>query len=267
MKYRLIVMDIDDTLIGNDLVISDANRSAIRDAAEAGAVISLASGRMYDSILPFARQLDVSGPIICCQGAAVVDSESGKLLYHLPLPRGDAAEVLRFASERGIYSQYYSLESYFFASECEESRYYERMSGVRGSAVGEPIWKRIDFDPTKILYIAPPPRIRKVYAEARERFGDRLEVAISKINYLEFNHRDAIKGNAVARLAESLGIPPGEVMCIGDGINDLSMIRVAGLGVAMGNGAPELRSEADFVTARREDDGVALAINRFVLGR
>lgn len=267
MKYRLIVMDIDDTLIGNDLVISKANCSAIRDAAAAGAIISLASGRMYDSMLPFACQLGISVPLICCQGAAVVDSDTGNLLYHLPLPREDAVEVLRFASERGIYSQYYSLDNYFFAAECEESRYYARMSGVQGSAVGEPIWERLDFDPTKILYIAPPPVIRRAYTEARERFGDRLEVAISKVNYLEFNHRDAIKGNAVARLADNLGIPLDEVMCIGDGINDLSMIRVAGLGVAMGNGAPELRSEADFVTARREDDGVALAINRFVLGR
>lgn len=266
MGYRLIVMDIDDTLIGNDLVISPANRWAIHEAAARGVTISLASGRMFDSMLPFARQLGVSGPLICFQGAAVMDSDTREVLFHLPVPAQEAADALRFAGELGIYCQYYSLTDYFFAADCDESRLYERLSGVTGRAVGAPLWEKMDFAPAKILMIAPPPRIREAYALAKERFGGRLETAISKTNYLEFNHPGATKGNAVVMIAGRLGVPLSRVMCIGDGLNDLSMIRVAGLGVAMGGGAPELRAAAGFVTARREEDGVAAAIDRFILG-
>ncbi len=266
MGDRLIVMDIDDTLIGDDLIISPANRRAIHEAAAKGVTISLASGRMFDSMLPFARQLGVSGPLICCQGAAVMDSDTREVLFHLPVPMNEAAEALRFAGELGIYCQYYSLTDYYFAADCDESRLYERLSGVTGRAVGAPLWEKMDFAPTKILLIAQPPRIREAYALAKERFDGRLEAAISKINYLEFNHPGATKGNAVAMTAERLGVPLSQVMCIGDGINDISMIRSAGLGVAMGDGAPELRAAADYVTARREEDGVAAAINRFILG-
>lgn len=267
MDYKLIVMDIDDTLIGNDLIISPVNRDAVHAAAAAGAVISLASGRMFDSALPFARELGVSGPLMCCQGAAVMDSDSREVLFHRPLPMDEAQGVLHFAHELGLYCQYYSLDDYFFAVDSDESRLYERLSGVTGKAVGEPLWDKMDFEPTKMLIIAHPTLIRDAYEKAKVRFGDRLEVAISKTNYLEFNHPEATKGNAVEMTAKRLGIPMERVMCIGDGINDLSMIRAAGLGVAMGNGAPELRAEADFVTAAREDNGVALALNRFVLNK
>jgi Cof subfamily protein (haloacid dehalogenase superfamily) len=257
---------LDDTLLHEDLTISTRSKRTITKAMDQGIHVALATGRMFPSAAPYARELNLKGPILCCQGAEIADIETGKPLKITGVPLPLAAEVLRFAESEGIYAQYYSLENYFFERECEESNFYKRLSGIRGRPLGKKPSETLDFEPIKVLFISDPQRIRQVYEAASARFGDRLSVAISKSRYLEFTHPLANKGGAVRELAQMLGIPREQVMAVGDALNDLTMLEFAGLGVAMANGDEAVKARADAVTASNEEDGVAQAIEQYALG-
>lgn len=265
MKYKLIVTDLDDTLLRDDQTISERSIQTIKRAMGKGITVAVATGRMYPSAIPYARALGLKGPILCCQGAQIADIETGRTLSITGIPKELAREALAFAETRGLYIQYYTTEEYFFEKTCEQSEYYRRMAGVQGRALGRKCSEALDFDPIKLLCIAEPARIRQAYADARDAFGGRLEIAISKANYLELTHPDANKGGAVKTLAAMLGIGQEQVMAVGDALNDLSMIRFAGLGVAVANGDETVKAGADAVTASNNEDGVAKAIEEYAL--
>jgi Cof subfamily protein (haloacid dehalogenase superfamily) len=266
LKYGLIVTDLDDTLLREDLTISDRSKRAVRDALGRGIRVALATGRMYPSAAPYARELGLTGPILCCQGAEIADIETGEPLKITGIPVETAREALRFAEKLGLYAQYYSIGDYFFEAESEESEYYGRMAGVQGLPLGKKPSEALDFEPIKLLVIADPPRIRQALGEFSEKFGGRLAIAISKSRYLEITHPRANKGAAVEELARMLGIPRGRVMAVGDALNDLPMLLFAGLGVAVGNADEQVKAQANAVTAANEEDGVALAIEKYALG-
>ncbi len=265
MKYDLIVTDLDDTLLRDDRTISLRSKQTIARAAERGITVAVATGRMYASAIPYARELGLTGPILCCQGAYIADIETGAPIAKIGVPLALAREVLAFAADEGVYAQYYDTEGYFFERECWQSDFYAAHTGVTGQALGRPVADTLDYDPIKVLLLDEPERIRALYEVARQRFAGRLEVAISKPHYLEFTHPEAHKGAAVKALAERMGIPQGRVMAAGDALNDLSMIEWAGLGVAMGNGDERVRRRADVVTGTNEEDGVAQAIEHYAL--
>jgi Cof subfamily protein (haloacid dehalogenase superfamily) len=266
LKYGLIVTDLDDTLLREDLTISDRSKRAIAQAQEKGIRVALATGRMYPSAAPYARELGLTGPILCCQGAEIADIETGEPLKITGIPLDLAREALRYAEELGLYAQYYSIGDYFFEAESEQSEYYRRMSGVQGLPLGKKPSGALDFEPIKLLLIADPPRIRQALGEFSEKFGGRLAIAISKSRYLEITHPRANKGAAVAELAQMLGLERGRVMALGDALNDLPMLLWAGFGVAVENADEQVKAQADAVTASNEADGVALAIEQYALG-
>lgn len=266
MKYALIVTDLDDTLLREDLTISQRSKRAITKAREKGIRVALATGRMFPSAVPYARELGLTGPILCCQGAEIADIETGRPMKITGIPEDTAREALRFAEGLGLYAQYYSLEDYFFEKESEESAYYHRTAGVQGKPLGRKPSEALDFEPVKLLVISEPARIRQALGEFSEKFGGRLAVAISKSRYLELTHPRANKGDAVEELARMLGVPRERVMAAGDALNDLPMLLWAGLGVAVGNADGQVKGKADAVTASNEEDGVALAIEKYALG-
>lgn len=265
MKYKLIVTDLDDTLLRDDQTISERSKQTIKRAVGKGIHVAIATGRMYASALPYARALGLTGPMMCCQGAQIADIETGRSLRITALPLALAREALRFAEEQGLYIQYYTTDDYFFEKTCAESDYYHRAAGVLGKPLGRRPSEALDFEPIKLLIIAEPQRIRQAYGLAVERFGESMSIAISKANYLEFTHPLANKGAAVADMAAMLDIGRHEVLCCGDALNDLPMLRFAGLGVAVANGDEQVKAQADAVTASNNEDGVARAIERYAL--
>ena len=265
MKVKLVVTDLDDTLLRDDRTISERSRKTIQRAVERGIHVAIATGRMYDSAVPYARQLGLKGPILCCQGAQIADIETGAEIHTQGIPQELARDVMRWAEGKGLYIQYYSLSDYYFEHQCEQSDLYRRLCGVAGKALGAPCSRTLGIDPIKLLIIADPAEIRAAFEQAKELWKGKLEIAISKPNYLELTHPDANKGKAMLRLAGMLGVEPEAVMAVGDALNDLPMILSAGLGVAVGNGAETVRAQANRVTLSNEEDGVAAAIEQYAL--
>jgi hypothetical protein len=263
MAVKLVALDLDDTLLDEARLVSDRAKQAIRGAVAKGVTVIIATGRMYRSALPYALQLDLDVPLITYNGALVKCSMSGETLLHRPVDAATAAQVLELFRQRGWYIQVYRDDQLYVRERDENARYYEYIADVDAIPVGDRLYDAVET--TKLLAMDDPASIPEIYQTVEQAFGDKLYLTISKPNYLEILNPKASKGLALAYLAERLGIDRSEVMAVGDSLNDLDMIEYAGLGVAMGNSRPEVKAAAQAVTAGNDADGVAEAIEKYVL--
>ena len=264
MPAKLFVMDMDGTLIGSLGRISERNKEALRAAANAGVIVTIATGRMYASALPTAKELGIDVPLITYNGA-LIKSVSGKVLYESCLNADYVREVLDFCIERGWHIQLYNGDELYFTEHNDYAKGYERLSGIAGHVVGMDIYKHT-YRVSKMLSItdgADETDMR--VAELRKAFGGRLFPVKSNPNYAEIIGIGVNKASGIKRLAKVLGISLSDTVAIGDSNNDMPMLKAAGMGVAMGNAVPEVKASADAVVSSVDDDGVAEAVYEYVL--
>ena len=264
MKYRMIAIDLDDSLLNDDLGISEKNKRAVRYAVDHGVLVVIATGRMLRSAIPYVEYLDISSPVITYQGALIADSLTRDILMHIPVDLDYAREIISECHNNNIHLQVFVNDMYFYEKDNAYSDIYRRVSGIEGEAVG-PLRDFLTNQPTKLVIVDEPENILKWQEYFREKYKGRLEVVVSKSNYLEFTNLEATKGNALKFLAVKHGIKREEIIAIGDSYNDIHMLKYAGLGVAMGNASEVVKSQADYITYTNNDDGVAHAVERFIM--
>lgn len=265
MKQKLLVTDLDGTLIPVANKISAANIEAARKACEKGITVAIATGRMYRASLPVADALGIDTPIIAYNGAMIARRD-GTVLYDCCLPSDTAAEVIALCRDRGWHLQLYARDELYYAAANEFTERYERNQSLQGHAVGwEGLQARTE-NVTKLLCIsAEPAEAQQKQEILRAAFGDKLNCMVSHPRYVEMVDLSVGKGLAVKRLAEKLGIDRENVFAIGDSVNDISMLQAAGVSIAMGNAAPEIRAMCTHVTSPCDEDGFAHAILNYVL--
>lgn len=261
-RFKLIAMDLDDTLLNDSLEVSARNRRALQIAMNAGARVTIATGRMFRSALPIAESIGIEGPIITYQGAFMKDLCTGEILYEKPVPLKFAREILAEGYKAGVHINLYLNDKLYVDSPTPEGLAYAKLAGVELNTVGN-LLEFLEGEPTKLLFIAKPEFVDRIQQKMRRIFGENIYITKSKPNYLEFMHPQATKGGALKFLADKWGIQPEEVLAFGDSFNDLDMIKFAGLGVAMGNAPEEIKKRADYVSASNNHDGVAEVIERF----
>ncbi len=271
LPVRLLALDLDGTLLGPDRVIRPRVRSAIAAAIESGVTVTIATGRMYRSTLPFAQSLGIVAPIICYQGAYVrdlpaPDGTPGRLLLHRTMPGVVAREAIRWARARGFDPHVNVDDRLVMQADATSAEDYERLSGI-GAEFVENLPAAVRGPVTKVLAVGRAPLPEQWLPEARAAFEGRAQVTVSHPEYLEWNAPGVTKGRAVRWLARRLGIPLAQTMAIGDQYNDAEMLAEVGHGVAMGDSPEAVRSAARHVTATIDQDGAALAIETLVLGR
>ncbi len=258
----LIATDLDGTLFDHSLTVLPEVKAALQQAKAAGHAITLATGRMVRATQPIADSLGLDQPLICYQGALVRDGEHVIAHHTLPLPI--AHEVLRFAQERGLHVNAYVDDRLFVAERTPEAELYLSLSPmVPLEPVGD-LQRFLTQEPTKLVLIQSVPQTESLLPLVTERWGGMAQVVRSHAQFIELTHRAASKGNALLALADSLGIPRERTLAVGDNLNDLSMIRAAGIGVAMGNAPPLLREAAHWVAPSVAEAGLAAAIHRFI---
>lgn len=266
-KYRLLAIDLDDTLFNDRLGISPEARAAIRAAQARGVLVTLATGRMFRSAQPIARLLNIAVPVIAYQGALVADPETGAHLLHRPLPAADAHAIIRFIKEQkpDYHINVYLNDKLYMEQLTDHGRRYAALSGVDAYPVGDPIAFLGERDPTKVVVIAPPDEVDRLLGMALPVFSRRVHLTKSKPQFLEFSHPRATKGHALQWLAARHGVDRTAVLAIGDSYNDMDMLEWAGLGVVMGNAPAPVRAVADHVAPTNEENGVAQTIHQFIL--
>ena len=269
MSLKLVAIDLDDTLLDSGLSISSPCKTNIRAARQQGVIITLATGRMYSSALPYALQLKVDIPLITYQGALVKNSQTQEVLYYQPLNPDMAVAVMEYFQTTGIHYHSYFDDRLCLETLNEEGMDYAQLAGVEPLLVG--ILRdacRQGQEALKIMAVdRDQERLIKTEKELKQIYGASLNITRSKPYYLEVMNPLANKAQALKVLAEHLGIHQREVMALGDSYNDMEMIKWAGLGVAMGNAPAEVKAVADYVTSSNEEDGVAEALQYWILGK
>ncbi len=259
-----MAIDVDFTLVGDDLEIGPRPRKAVRAALDAGCIVTLASGRMFRSTAPLARELGIQAPIVTYDGALIKAIATDEVISHRPMSGERAREVLEYARSTHIHLNTYVDDTLYVERYDDETVAYMSRTMVE-AVVADDIAALMARRPTKLLMIAAEAQMDHVLPDVQARFGSRLHVVRSMPQYIEVTARGVSKGNGLARLARWLGVAPAEVMAIGDSDNDISMLQYAGLGVAVGNARSHVKEIADFVTEGEAGDGVSEAIERFVL--
>lgn len=260
-----MALDLDDTLLGRDLVFTPRVRRAVQAAMDAGLMVTLATGRMFRSALPLARELGMTLPIICYQGALIKDSLSMKVLFHRPVPLENARQIIQMARNWGLHVNVYVDDELYVARVTPEAKSYVRIAQVPVHPVGD-LLEFLKSPPTKVVIVSDEATIDRVMGDLRKMFGQTLYVTKSLPMFCEIAHPGCNKGTALAFLAAHLGVSREETVAVGDGLNDLEMVQWAGLGIAMGNAPQQLRDAAGWVTGPLQEDGAAQALERILEG-
>ena len=263
MKTQAVAFDLDDTLLRDDRTISPYTVQVLRRAAEAGIRVIPASGRVRDSMRGFVEQIECAACYIACNGAELWHADH--TLIHrecldVPLARACAA----FAEENDCYCQVYYESKFYYSRRGEYAHAYAVSSLLTGEYVTD-MNGFIREPTTKVLMMAEPEKIARMMVQAQSRFAGQAQVTCSKPYFLEINPMAATKGNALKRAADIYGFDLARTVAFGDSLNDMSMLTMAGLGVAMENGREDVKMRIATHCGRNEEDGGARFIDEHCL--
>jgi len=264
MGYKMITIDVDDTLLNDDAEVTPGTIEALRAAVDRGVIVTLATGRMFASAKQIAKRIELNVPLITYQGSLVKNLLDEEVLYERNIAAEVGAFLFEYAVKHGIHLQGYYNDVLVSPEENQWLIDYAKLSRVPYQI--EPDLAALAAKShTKLVFIDEPKKLDLVARELWGLVGDRVHITKSKPHFLEIVHKEATKGHAVKFLANYFGCSLEQVIAIGDSWNDREMIEVAGLGVAMGNAVSALKEAADFVTKSNNEDGVRYVIERFVL--
>ncbi|MGD1907421.1 MAG: Cof-type HAD-IIB family hydrolase [Leptolyngbyaceae cyanobacterium] len=272
---RLLVLDIDGTIAGETNQVTPQVREAIAAAQAKGIQVAIATGRMYQAAIRFHQAIGSTLPLMAYQGAWIQDPSTQTRYRHSPLPRPYALELLHLLAEaeaeRTLSIHLYINDQLHVREIIADTRDYAKRSQVEPVAVGELI-PFLEQNPrleiTKLLALSPEPKLTRVLLQQlQQRYpADQIYLTQSVSEFFEATHPLANKGDAVKFVAETLlGLKAEEVMTIGDNFNDAAMLQYAGCAVAMGEAPTAVQAMADWTAPGVEADGVAAAIDKFLL--
>jgi len=272
LPIELIALDIDGTLIGDDLVIGPDTRAAVRGALSRGVHISIVTGRMVSSAMRFARELGLTGPVVGYQGGLIRSmpdpgsARLGRLLRHTPIRAPTAREIVQWATEQGLDPHINHLERFVLRADDPNADDYSAFMGARAELVADLV-DSIRHPVTKVLAVGEPPLPTELAPLARARFEGFADVTISHPKFLEFVAPGVSKGRAVRYLARRLRVRLGATLAIGDQWNDLEMLAEVGHGAAMPSAPGAVQAVARYIAPPLAEEGVARMIEALVLAR
>lgn len=264
MKYKLIAVDMDGTLLTNSKEITPKTIETVKKAQEAGALFAISTGRPIQGVEKYNHLLNLEGPQITYNGAMIVDAKTKKVLFEQGLDREDAKRILEEGRKRGTTMCIWSQNQLYGNVLDERINKYKKLTNVEPLLM-ENEEELLDQGITKILWYDEVENINAWQEELKEVKFDSVTFCTSQPFFLEFFNSKVSKAVAMEKIGEIYGIKQEEMIAAGDGYNDLAMIEYAGLGVAMENAVDGVKAAAQYITASNEEDGVAKVIEKFIL--
>jgi len=270
MKYRLLLIDIDGTLLDKNGAISSEDRDALAKARGLGVQVSLSTGRVVKACSSIISQLSLDGYHVFFDGALVSDSNCSKEIYVQPIDKMVVKQATEFANLNGINLEFYSADRYFVERETWASDIRRDFYNTPPTVVDMTrLWQKEKIIKGVLTLLSPEEKARAELLYLQ--FKDDLSFSLTKtpaypeVDFINVLAPDVYKGKALEALASLMGVPLAEVMAIGDGPNDIPLLESAGLGIAMGDAPDELKVIADYVTLDVDHNGLAEAVNKFLL--
>ncbi|WP_294342698.1 Cof-type HAD-IIB family hydrolase [uncultured Clostridium sp.] len=280
MNYKLICIDMDGTLLDNSAKnIPNENLEAIKSATEKGAKVAITTGRLFTSARYFSDLIGVKTPVIASNGAYIREKDSDKVIAEFLLGEENIKAILDVVKEYDIRVFFNTVDTVITDKDILQGNAYMEMNKDLPKEMQVKFLINEDLKSTSLRYkdeilkcicinennVYNTKEIEELKMKLKEI--DSIEVVSSNHNNFEIMNKGVSKGKAVETLAKEYGIPKDEVIAIGDGENDLSMIKYAGLGVAMGNSSDFIKEQADYVTDTNVNAGVGKVIKKFVLNK
>lgn len=264
-RARLLVIDVDGTLLTTDYQLTAVTCTAVQQVSEQGVKVVLASARSPRALHAIMGELGVTGLAICYTGALTCrispdPQEPSEMVTEQRVSLSSAHVVLHNALERGISIGWYRGDDWYIPRWDAALERESQLTGV--PPIVEPDLAHFTQAPHKLLAIAGEPALMPELSWLVSTLPHDCTGQFSLANYLEITHHGVDKATALLALGQQLGITPADMVAIGDGENDMALLRLVGLGIAMGNASPSVQAAADWVTDTNNRDGVALAIER-----
>ena len=268
INKRLIISDFDGTLANSKNEVSVEVRNAINEYVSRGGIFAVCTGRMLSSILPRVKELDLKGLIVAYQGSVIADIESGKQLRNNSLCVDDCIEICSFIEKHKFTCNIYSNEVLYTTIPSGEEGLvkYETITGVKAVNINGSMSlfiKANNLECNKITMLVKPGERESIYKLLQSEFDERFDVTCSAAVLVEISPKGDDKGSALKYIAEYFKVDLADTVAIGDNLNDLSMIKIASVGIAVGNAVEDLKRVSDYVSVSNDDDAVAEIIEKF----
>ena len=268
MNYKALALDLDGTLTNSNKKISDLNKQMIHKAIDAGVSIILASGRPVLGITHLAEELELDkrgGYILAYNGGNIIECKGNKLIYEKVMPERCIHSICEEAHSNGVIALTYTQNE--IVSENDTDPYMIKEAQCNSATIKKVknLEEFVDYPVAKFLVVGEHEKLLKVQKALLEQFADEIDAFFSESYFLEVVPAGIAKDRSLDQLLAILGIKQEELMACGDGMNDIPMLRYAGLAVAMENAYPQVKEYADYVTKTNDNDGVAYAIQKFIL--
>lgn len=265
MAYKMLVLDIDDTLLNSQHEISETTFNRLLKFQKAGNHLVLASGRPTASMFQTAYDLKLDqhdSHMISFNGAVVTGLAERDELFSQRMNMAEQQEVVKYIRDNDLVIVGYTEDGIKVDRENDYSH-------IEGELTGLPVdydyehFNHLSTPQLKLMGVGDPVIVNRLENELGRTFAHETNAVTSKPYFLEFMHEKSSKGSSLLRLCDHLGIDISEVIACGDGNNDLTMIQTAGLGVAMANATETLKAAADYITASNDEDGIVQVIDKF----
>lgn len=267
MSYKMIFIDMDDTMLNSNLTISEGNKKAILKAVDNGIKVVICTGRTIHSVDKYISELglkDENTFLICLNGGAIYNSLSGKSILQKTFEKDYYDIIFKAAHRFKVDIQAYYDKEFMLESVTERTGKYRIINNLPDITIIENLLE-YNGPLTKILLNGDHNVLTEVAGYLEEKINGKLNMFFSKPEYLEFTVVGASKGSTMLELADMFNVTAEEIIAMGDSFNDLHMIQLAGLGVAMKNGEEEVKNNANYVTENTNDgDAVKEVLDKFV---
>ncbi len=268
MAEKILVLDIDGTLTNSKKQITTPTKQAIDEIIERGHKVILASGRPTPGMRRYERELELSkkgGYLLSYNGARIIECKTNEVVYQQILPLDILPGIYEFAKKNHCGLITYLHETVISAFEPDE--YVELEARINGLPIRvvEDFIPFVNFDINKCLLTAPVNVAPQLEMELCEAFGSYASIYRSEPFFIEVMPQNVDKASSLDKMFTQMGISKENVVCCGDGFNDISMIRYAGVGVAMGNAQPQVKEAADYICPTNDEDGLVDVIQKYFL--
>ncbi|KAB3529157.1 Cof-type HAD-IIB family hydrolase [Alkaliphilus serpentinus] len=275
MNFKLIVVDMDGTLLDRYGEVSNENKRALKDAKDAGVEVAIATGRIFTSARFYAKLLETNTPIIACNGALIRNYHSNEVIHINNLNHQDAFKIMEICRNNQLYYHFYDQDKLYVDGDKVDylKGYYWKDRGRVSDAVHimevPDTLSFVDKTKPEILKFVMVDEDKEKLAAVRLKFKEVSTVDVDKswYNNLEVMNKGVSKGRAIASLSRLLGVNKEEIIAFGDNFNDLSMKNYVKTFVAMANGEEEVKAQAHYITDSNDESGVAKGIDKFIFGR